>query len=307
MKKNNQAANSNKGQKEISYASSIIKDVPYATRSDAQKLDIYLPSQGVKPYPVIVWMHPGGFFEGDKSGGGTVDPLVLVDMKNLVSPMLARGYALVAINYRLSHEAHFPSLVCDAKAAVRWIRANAARYGFNPEKIASWGSSAGGYLSAFLAVSGDVKELEDFSTGDPSESSRVVAAIDWFGPTDYFSMDSQTIQLGFELWEGGHNSPTSPESKLMGEQITKIPEKCKAASPIAYAEMDHAPIYIQHGKDDIIVPYLQSVILVEKFTIVGGPNEVIFETFDHAGHADPVFFKKENINKMLDFLDKYMK
>jgi acetyl esterase/lipase len=305
--KNNLATNSNKGQTEISYASSIIKDVPYATQSNAQKLDIYLPSQGIKPYPVIVWIHPGGFFEGDKSGGGTADPLVLVDMKNLVSPMLARGYAVVAINYRLSHEAHFPSLVYDVKAAVRWIRVNATKYGFNPEKIASWGSSAGGHLSSFLAISGDVKRLEDLSMGNPGESSRVVAAVDWFGPTDFLFMDSQTIQLGFKLWEGGHNSAASPESKLMGDQITKIPKKCKAASQIAYVKTDHAPIYIQHGKDDSIVPYLQSVMLVEKLKAVGGSGEVIFETFDHAGHADPVFFKKENINKMLDFLDKHMK
>jgi dipeptidyl aminopeptidase/acylaminoacyl peptidase len=93
----------------------------------------------------------------------------------------------------------------------------------------------------------------------------------------------------------------------MGDQITKIREKCEAASQLPYVKTDHAPIYIQHGKDDIIVPYLQSIMLVEKLKAVGGPNEVIFETFDRAGHADPVFFRQENINKMLDFLDKYMK
>jgi acetyl esterase/lipase len=295
--------------KQFENASSVIKDVAYATQSDAQKLDIYLPAKGDRPYPAIIWIHPGGFFEGDKSCGGAADPLARVDMNKLIPPMLARGYAVVAINYRLSHEAQFPAQVHDVKAAVRWVRANAAKYGFNVDKIASWGSSAGGHLSAFLAVSEGVKELEDLTMGNPDQSSRVVAAVDWYGNIDHLSMDPQTIQLGFKLWQGGHNSLTSPESKLMGEQITKIPEKCKAASPMTYVKKNanHAPIYIQHGKEDDIVPYLQSVRLVEVLKAVGGPNEVILELFDNAGHAAPIFFTKENTNKMLDFLDKYMK
>jgi acetyl esterase/lipase len=296
-----------KDKTEMPSASSEIKDVAYAAQSNAQKLDIYLPSRGVKPYPVIVWIHPGGFFEGDKSGEGAADPLARINMKVLVPPMLDRGYAVAAINYRLSHEAHYPSVINDAKAAVRWVRANAGKYGFDPEKVASWGSSAGGYLSSFLAVSGRVKEVEDLSMGNPEQSSRVVVAVDWYGNIDHLTMDPQTLQLGFTLWEGGHNSPTSPESKLMGEQITRIPAQCKAASPATYVTAGHAPIFIQHGQADNVVPYLQSVMLVEKLRAAGGPHEVLFETFEKAGHADPVFFTRENISKMLDFIDKYMK
>jgi acetyl esterase/lipase len=307
VKKNDQSPNPKNDKTEMPLAASVIKDLPYANQSNAQKLDIYLPAKGVKPYPVIVWIHPGGFFEGDKSGGGAADPLAMINMKVLVPPILARGYAVVAINYRLSHEAQFPSDIFDVKAAIRWVRGNASKYGFNPKKVASWGSSAGGHLSSFLAVSEGVKELEDLSMGNPAQSSGVIAAVDWYGNIDHLTMDPQTIRLGFELWGGGHNAPDSPESKLMGEQITKIPERCKASCPVTYAKVTHAPIYIQHGKADNIVPYLQSVQLVDKLKSVGGPNEVIFETFEKAGHADPVFFTKENINRMLDFLDKYMK
>jgi len=299
MRRNNQIGES--------IASSIVKDIPYSNQSNAQKLDMYLPSGGYTPYPVIIWIHPGGFFEGDKSGGGAADPLAMVDMNNLFQPMLARGYAVVAINYRLSHEAQFPSVIHDAKAAVRWVRANATKYGFNPKKIASWGSSAGGYLSAFLAVSEAVAEVEDLTMGNPDHSSRVTTAINWYGCTDFLQMDSQLLQLGKELWQGGHDSPTSPESKLMGGQITEMPENCKAADPTTYVKQNHAPIYIQHGKDDEIVPYLQSVTLVERLKAFGGENEVTLELFENAGHADQVFFTTKNVNKMLDFLDKYMK
>jgi acetyl esterase/lipase len=285
----------------------IIKDIPYANQSNAQKLDIYLPAKENKPYPVIIWIHPGGFFEGDKSGGGAADSLAMIDMQKLVPPMLARGYAVVSINYRLSHEAQYPSVIYDAKAAVRWVRANAQKYGFNPDKIASWGSSAGGYLSAFLAVSRGVKEVEDLSMGNPGQSSRVVATVDWYGCTDFALMDEQTTKLGIELWEGGHNSATSPESKLMGGQITKLVEKTHAANPVNYVTADHPPIYVQHGTKDNIVPYLQSVILVDKLKAAKGKNEVIFETIEDVGHADPAFFTLKNINKVLDFVDKYLK
>ena len=289
-----------------SVTSFIERDVPYASNSEAQKLDIFLPAGGRKPYPVIIWIHPGGFFEGDKSGGGAQDPLAMVDMVKLVLPILARGYAMVSINYRLSHEAQFPSVVVDAKAAVRWVRGNAGKYNFNSEKVASWGSSAGGYLSAFLAVSEGVEEVEDLSMGNPDQSSRVIAAVNWYGCTDFLAMDPQSIQLGQGLWEGGHDAETSPESKLIGGPIRSFPERCKASNPINYVKPNHAPIYIQHGRNDNIVPYLQSVLLVEKLRAVGGP-EVIFEVIENVGHADPVFFTSENVNKMLDFLDKYIK
>ena len=153
----------------------IIRDVPYATQSAAQKLDIYMLAKRDKPCPVIMWMHPGGFHEGDKDGSA-IAPLAIVNMIKLVQPMLERGYAAVSINHRLSQEAIFPALMFDVKAAIRWIRANAARYNFNPNKVAAWGSSAGGYLAAMLATTGDVKELEDLSLGNPDQSSTTQIA-----------------------------------------------------------------------------------------------------------------------------------
>jgi acetyl esterase/lipase len=288
-------------------ASQIIKDVAYAKQSESQKLDIYIPDKGAKPYPVIIWIHPGGFFSGDKSGDGLGNSRAIVDMNKLVPPILARGYAVVSMNYRLSQEAPFPALVYDVKATVRWARANAAKYGFDSKNIAAWGSSAGGYLAAFLAVSEGVKELEDLSLGNPEQSSRVIAAVDWFGPTDFLKMDSQTIQLGFQLFKGGHNAPKSYESELIGAPITEAPEKCEAANPMTYIKKEHAPLYIQHGTDHDAVPHLQSVIMVEKFKAVGGPNEVIFEIFEDSGKENSSFFNNENINKILDFIDKYVK
>lgn len=138
-------------------------DVAYAQVSAAQKLDIYLPEDGDGPFPVIVAIHGGAFRMGDKADGQHTPML----------EGLERGYAVVSINYRMSGEAIFPAAVYDVKAAIRWIRANAASYHFNAEKIAVWGGSAGGHLAAMAGVSGGVAELEDLSLGAAEFSSRV--------------------------------------------------------------------------------------------------------------------------------------
>ena len=281
----------------------IIRDLPYATQSAAQKLDIYMLAKRDKPCPVIMWMHPGGFHEGDKDGSA-IAPLAIINMIKLVQPMLERGYAAVSINHRLSQEAIFPALMFDVKAAIRWIRANAATYNFNPNKVAAWGSSAGGYLAAMLATTGGVKELEDLSLGNPDQSSRVTAAVDWYGPTDFLQMDPQHIQLGQEAHV---HDASSPESRLMGAAVTLVPDRCKAASPMTYISPSSAPIFIQQGTGDPIIPYPQSVMLAEQMSAAIGKENVFFELIKDVGHADPVFFTLENVHKVLDFLDKYMK
>jgi acetyl esterase/lipase len=281
----------------------VIRDVPYATLSPAQKLDIYLPPSGKGPYPVIIWLHPGGFHAGDKDGSA-VNPRARVDLSKLVVPAFARGYALVSINFRLSDEAKFPAHVHDVKAAVRWIRGNAHQYNFNPDKIAVWGSSSGGYLAAIMATSGGAEELEDLSLGNPDQSSRVTAAVDWYGPIDFFLMDAQHLELGQEAHV---HEPTSPESRFMGASVTTIPEKCKLSNPMNYVNAANAPIYIQQGKADLTIPYLQSAYLAEKMAAAIGKENVVLDLIENQGHAAGVFFASGNVNKMIEFLDKYMK
>jgi acetyl esterase/lipase len=130
-------------------------DLPYAATSGAQRLDLYLPAEGKGPFPVILSIHGGAFLGGDK-GDRQVIPML---------EGLERGYAVVSINYRLSGEAIWPAQIHDCKAAVRWVRANAKQYRLDPDKIATWGGSAGGHLSAMVGTSGDVGSLEDLTLG----------------------------------------------------------------------------------------------------------------------------------------------
>ena len=271
-------------------------DVAYATKSPAQKLDVYLPDEGEGPFPVILSIHGGAFKSGDK-GDGQVIPML---------EGLKRGYAVVSINYRLSGEAIWPTQINDVKAAVRWVRANAKQYKLNPEKIAAWGGSAGGHLSSMVGTSGNVKVLEDLSQGNADLSSRVQAVVDWFGPTDFLIMDEHAKESKVNNPQI-HSIPDSPESQLIGKNLADAPELVKAANPETYITNDDPPFFIQHGLVDPLVPYPQSVYFAEKLEKVIGKEEVTIELIPGSGHGGPVFSTPENLNKIFVFLDKIFK
>jgi acetyl esterase/lipase len=273
-------------------------DVPYAHLSPAQKLDIYLPDKGKGPFPVIVSIHGGAFMGCDKA-----DAQVMPMLEGL-----KRGYAVVAVNYRLSGEARFPALVHDVKAAVRWIRGNAQRYHFDPNRIAAWGGSAGAYLATMLGVSTGVPELEDLTLGNPEQPSNVQAVVSWFGPTNFLKMDEQLAKSGFTPIPGmEHCAANSPESLLLGEQITMIPERVKASNPETYVTPSAPPFFLQHGTLDQVVPVQGSIHFAAKLEKVLGKGRVRLELLEGAGHADPRFDAPENVTKVLDWLDQHLK
>ena len=273
-------------------------DLPYAVVSPAQKLDLYLPDRSQGPFPVILSIHGGAFMGCDKA-----DLQVLPMLEGL-----QRGYAVAAVNYRLSGEARFPALVHDVKAAVRWLRAHAGGYGLDPRRLAAWGGSAGGYLSAMLGTSSGVVALEDLSLGHPDQPSDIQAVVDWFGPTDFLRMDAQLIAAGMPPAAGQeHNGPHSPESLLLGRPITEVPEKVRAANPGTYIRPGAPPFLIQHGTRDAVVPAQQSVEFAEKLRQTLGADRVTLELLEGAEHGDPRFEAPENVRRVLDFLDRQLR
>ena len=270
-------------------------NISYATISAAQKLDIYLPEEGNGAFPVIISIHGGAFMFGDKAD-------------EQVNPMLEglkHDYAVVSINYRLSGEALFPKNINDVKAAIRWVKANAATYKMNPNKIAVWGGSAGGNLAALAGTSGDVKELEDLSLGNANQSSRVQAVVDWFGPTNFLLMDEQLKETG--NGKPDHSDGNSPESKLMGQKITEIPSKVQLANPESYISKDDPPFFIEHGTKDQLVPTQQSVNFAAKLTPVLGKEKVTIHLLEGARHGGSQFETKENLELVFRFLDAVLK
>ncbi|MFM8321072.1 MAG: prolyl oligopeptidase family serine peptidase [Chloroflexota bacterium] len=272
-------------------------DLAYAHLSASQKLDIYWPEEGSGPFPVIVSIHGGAFMGGDKR-----------DIQ--LTPMLAglkRGYVVVGCNYRMSGEAIFPALVHDIKAAVRWLRANAEVYRLDPERIAVWGGSAGGYLALMAGVSAGIPELDDPALGSPDQSCAVQAVVSWFPPSDFLAMDEQLDESGFlPPPQFAHSGENSPESRLLGRQITEIPDRVRAADPATYLRLGLPPFFIQHGRLDDTVPYQQSRNFARKLAAID-PSLVAYEILPGARHADPAFETPQNVQKVLDFLDRALR
>lgn len=266
-------------------------DVKYANASPTQTLDVYLPS-GSGPFPLVINLHPGGFMVGDKSNPALTDEL------------LAAGFAVASINYRLSSEAKAPAPIQDAKAAVRFLRAHAQEYKLNPEKFAAFGQSAGGNLAALLGTSCGAAEIEGADLGNADQSSCVQAVVDWFGPTDFLQMDKQFTGTSCPV---NHDDASSPESQLVGAPIQTKPEIAQLMNPVQYVTAKATPFLIQHGTADCNVPPQQGKILADALVPAIGAEQVTYTLIDGAGHGGSQFTSADNVKLVIDFLTKYLK
>jgi acetyl esterase/lipase len=270
----------------------VLRNLEYARpESGPLSLDLYVPETG-GPFPLIVWIHGGAYRSGDK-GGIWYKPIL---------GQTGRGYAVASIDYRLSGVAKFPALVHDAKAAVRWLRANAARYNIMADRIVVAGESAGGYQAAMLGTSGGVAELEG-TLGNPKESSRVQGAIDFFGPTDFLAMDDGASSCKTPMV---HRTANSPESLLLGCNLDDCPSgRVKAANPIAYVAKDNPPFLILHGTADCQVPHSQSQRLHDALRAAGVQADL--HLLPDVGHGDRRFMTPETEKLVNDFVDSVLR
>ncbi|MHC4701643.1 MAG: alpha/beta hydrolase fold domain-containing protein, partial [Planctomycetota bacterium] len=200
-------------------------------------------------------------------------------------------------------EAIFPAQVQDCKAAVRWVRANAAKYGFDPDRIGAWGSSAGGHLVAFLGTSGNVKEFD--TETNAQYSSRVQAVCDWFGPTDLLQMDEHMLE-GSRLV---HDEPGSPESLLVGGPIQEEPYRSLArkADPITYVTRDDPPFLMMHGDKDMLVPLHQSELLLDALKKAGVDASLYVVKGGGHGLRGGKESQEELFEMVAGFFDKHLK
>ncbi|HSK47238.1 MAG TPA: alpha/beta hydrolase [Coriobacteriia bacterium] len=264
------------------------RDVSYSDTSSRNQLNLYLPTTGEGPFPVIVYIHPGGYVIGDKD----------LEIPELREAARARGYAVASVGYRLVDEAGFPAQIQDVKAGIRWLRANAQEYALDESRVAVWGVSAGGHLAALAATSDGVAQFENEALGNPEQSSSVQAAVDWFGPANFVTLarylDAQRRQTGL------------PRLQLdpITRQITASPNLAKAANPASHADPTDPPILIQHGDRDDVVPLSQSQELAAEMKRKMGAEKVTFRVERGEGHATAFFVSTENIERILDWLDE---
>jgi acetyl esterase/lipase len=278
----------------------VIRDIEYARAGGTRLLlDLYLPSAAKTaktPPALLVWIHGGGWRSGTKD-------------RCPLAHQAARGYAVASVEYRLSPVAPFPAQIEDCKAAIRFLRANAAKYNFDPRRIGVAGSSAGGHLSALLGTSGGVKDLEG-DLGHADQSSRVQAVCDFCGPVDLLKLAEHAERLraaatGTQPREGsgpGTNAQLAVTGLLGGPAAEKKDLAVKA-NPATYASADDPPFLIIHGENDRLVPLEQSQILHDALKAKGVDVQLI--AVPNAGHG--MAGGQESLRKAGEFFDTHLK
>ena len=265
------------------------RNIPYVENGHHnQVLDLYLPEQpSEKPLPLMIWIHGGAWLAGSQA-----NPPVLY--------LVNKGFAVASVQYRFSQDAIWPAQAYDCKAAIRFLRANAAKYHFDPDHFGVGGDSAGGHLAAFIGTSGDVREMEG-DLGNTNVSSRVQAVVDWFGPTDLTLMGQESGPDSMIK----HDAPDSPESRLLGGPVQEKHDLAKTANPLTYIDKNDPPFLIMHGDKDQLVPLQQSIILAKALMDAG--VEVTMKTMPGAGHEGPQFRTPESQRLIESFLSEKLK
>ena len=268
-----------------------LKDIAYASNSAAQVCDIYLP-EGVEKAPVIVLVHGGGFMFGDQ-GMDVILPVI--------DKALEKGYAVVSVDYRKATEAVFPAALGDVKAAVRFVKAHAMEYGFDPEHIAIWGESAGAYLSLMTALTPNVAELNADVTDYAEIPSDVTALVSFYAPVEFYTL--------YEEAGKPDSAASSFESKFLGQDIMADKDATYKTYWETYAASIPADLmaWIQAGDADARVPHTQSVHFADRLKNYIPEGNIAYSIIGGADHEDDLFYTDENLDAVFAWLDGFMK
>jgi acetyl esterase/lipase len=257
-------------------------DVEYANPGDEHLLlNLARPKTGEGPFPAVLCIHGGGFRAGTRDS-----------YDGLCIKLAQRGYVAATITYRLAPKHKFPAAVQDSKAAVRWLRANAATFRINPDKIGVTGGSAGGHLAQFLGVTAHVPEFEG-NGGNAEQSSSVACVVNFFGPSDFTKSYGKSVDAAqvLPLWLGG-NLETARRLHIK-------------ASPLYWVTPDAAPTLCVHGTEDKYVAYEQAVWIVDKLKAAAVEAELL--TLKGAGHGFKGADAQTAEQALFDFFDQKLK
>lgn len=268
-------------------------DITYGNVSGvALKMDVYYPEVADGPVPAIVYVHGGAWISGDKASDEGV---------RFIPELVARGYTVASVNYRLAPTHKFPAQIEDVKCAIRYLRANAADYGIDPSRIGAAGASAGGHLVALLGTSDPSSGLEG-SCGFADESSRVQAVVDLCGPTDLAALlfDVDYVSWIEELY-------ATAAEQVLGTRDPNA-EIVSKLSPVTHVTNDDPPFLIIHGDQDIVVPVSQAEILYDRLVAVQVPATLV--VVENAGHdltgTNASMALEEIVDMIADFFDQHL-
>lgn len=266
-------------------------NIPYANDTlKKHQLDIYIPANTANAkadIPLVVWVHGGAWMLNDKYADMSY-------MKKTIAAILNSGFALASIDYRYSTEAVFPAQIQDCNQALEFLYQHAAKYGYNKNKIALMGFSAGGHLASLLALSHN-NHVASFYVPTIKKSFKINAVVDFYGPADFLAI----------LKPQEENTPKDAVTTLLGASPVDRPDLAKIASPATYIDKNDPPFLIIHGEKDASVPSTQSKLLSSWLSLSKIPNEVII--VKNAPHYGEMFDEAYIKDKIIAFLKSKLK
>jgi acetyl esterase/lipase len=276
-------------------------------------LDLYLPGGSNTAHPFVVYMHGGGWSGGTARTTGTFE-----DWPAVLASLAAKGYVVASVDYRLSGEAKFPAAVQDIKAAIRWLRTNAATYGVDKDHGLVWGPSAGGHLAALVAMSCGAPDLEPVAPqgrgggatpttpAAPLESDCVQAAVGWYGIYD----------LELDVARTAATPATNPQQRecglgrFLGCNISACASALVgAANPVRYVDPKDPPMLIIHGEADRTASPQHAKTLFELLKSKGVQTELIMlpkigHSWIGETHAATIEASRTALEKTFAFIER---
>lgn len=260
-------------------------NVPYNNDTLSKHLlDIYLPANAKGKLPLVIFIHGGGWLGNDKYAD-------MGYMKKTVAEIISSGFALASIDYRFSTQAVFPAQMLDCNRAISFLYDNAEKYGFDVNRFAVMGFSAGGHLASMVGLSKNNNVSAFFMPGT-TNSFSFKAVVDFYGPAELIMFP-------------GAGDAKSPEALLIGAAPLDRPDLAKAASPVTYVDKNDPPFLIIHGEKDELVSPNQSRLLGSWLKLAGVPKELIIVM--DAPHFGAMFDSDEVRSRVIDFLRTKLK
>lgn len=278
------------------------ENVPYAEQDPLQVVHIYTPGDA-GDYPLLVYVN----------GGGWVQQLTNYNTVPGAWYAPSQGYALASVGYRLAPKWHWPAQALDVKAAIRFLRAHAADYGYNADKIVVWGNSAGSHVLSMCCATNNLPTFEDLTMGNPEQSSEIQGFISFYGVFDIYQMDLANYISVEELNELGEAPEGLGDDRPgmryawnieLGCNAFDHPGVAAAASPIHFVTKDFPPTYFFQGLADPGAHFTQTTSMYNKIVRLCGKDRAKLEVFPGAVHGDPVIKADDVTKRIYDFVDE---